>query len=228
VIGTSAVFFDVDFTLIRPGPRFQGVGYHESCLNHGVEVDIARFDAAVAAASSVLDSADQLYDADLYVRYTARIIELMGGTGPAVSLVARELYGQWAEDRHFHLYDDVTATLEELADRRVRVGLISNSHRRLESFQENFGLHGLIEVAVSSSDLGFMKPHPAIFRAALERMGVAAAEAVMVGDSLLHDVEGARRVGMVGVWLARDGGGSTEIPGVPVISTLRELPGLMG
>ena len=44
----AAVFFDVDFTLIHPGPRFQGVGYEANCARHGVAVDPARFDAAVA------------------------------------------------------------------------------------------------------------------------------------------------------------------------------------
>ena len=45
-----AVFFDVDFTLIHPGPRFQGVGYQASCARHGIEVDAGKFDSAVAGA----------------------------------------------------------------------------------------------------------------------------------------------------------------------------------
>ncbi len=48
-----------------------------------------------------------------------------------------------------------------------------------------------------------MKPHPAIFRAALDLMQVPASEAAMVGDSLAHDVAGAREVGMRGILLAR-------------------------
>jgi putative hydrolase of the HAD superfamily len=79
---------------------------------------------------------------------------------------------------------------------------------------------------VSSADLGYMKPHPAIFRTALEQMGSPPDESVMVGDSLLHDVEGARRVGMHGVWLAR-GGHVQASTGVPTIKTLRELPALL-
>jgi HAD superfamily hydrolase (TIGR01662 family) len=189
-------------------------------------VDESRFDEAVAGAASVLESADQLYEADLYVRYTARIIELMGGSGTAVAVVARELYDDWAEHHHFFLYDDVRATLEELADRRFRIGIISNSHRCLESFRTHFDLGRLISVAVSSADLGYMKPHPAIFRTALEQMGSPPDESVMVGDSLLHDVEGARRVGMHGVWLAR-GGHVQASTGVPTIKTLRELPALL-
>jgi putative hydrolase of the HAD superfamily len=224
---TSAVFFDVDFTLIHPGPRFQGAGYQESCRKYALEVDATRFEAAVAGAARVLDSADQLYDADLYVRYTARIIELMGGSGPVVADIAREMYDDWAENHHFTLYDDVKGTLAELVTRGYRVGLISNSHRCLESFQSHFDLAGLIDVTVSSSDLGYMKPHPMIFQTALERMRVAPGASVMVGDSLLHDVGGARRVGMRGVWLVRDGAAEGHPPDVPTISTLTELPNLL-
>ena len=51
VARTAAVFFDVDFTLIQPGPRFQASGYHASCARHGIVVDVSRFDQAVSAAS---------------------------------------------------------------------------------------------------------------------------------------------------------------------------------
>src|SRR5262245_10313315 len=105
----------------------------------------------MAGASSVLDSADELYDAELYLKYTRRIIELMGGTAPGLDRVAQELYDEWAEHHHFALYDDVVETLQALRDRAIRVGLISNSHRCLASFQSHFELDGLVAVAVSSA-----------------------------------------------------------------------------
>ena len=79
---TRGVFFDVDFTLIYPGPRFQASGYHDFCARHGIDVDPAAFDRAVAAAASGLDPGDDVYDAQLYIDYTRRIIEGMGGAGP--------------------------------------------------------------------------------------------------------------------------------------------------
>jgi putative hydrolase of the HAD superfamily len=223
VARTAAVFFDVDFTLIRPGPRFQATGYAESCARHGVAVDCARFDVAVAEAATVLDVADQLYHEDLYLQYTRRIIELMGGASPAADLAARELYLEWAAHEHFTLYDDVLDTLRALADRGIGLGLISNSHRQLDSFQSHFALGGLIAVAVSSPEERYMKPHPAIFRAALERMRVPPDEAMMVGDSVSHDVEGARRAGMRGVLIARDGAPPAVPADVVTIRSLREL-----
>ena len=230
VARTAAVFFDVDFTLIHPGPRFQGIGYQDNCARHGIEVDSARFEAAVAGAASVLDSADKLYDASLYLQYTRRIIELMGGTGPGVEVVAREMYDDWAEHRHFSLYDDVPDALRALAGAGVRLGLISNAHRCLASFQAHFELEGLISATVSSSDHGFMKPHPSIFRAALALLDVAAGDAVMVGDSLSHDALGGARAGLRGVWLARGESDPLARPvpaGIDVIRSLSELPALV-
>jgi putative hydrolase of the HAD superfamily len=219
---TRAVFFDVDFTLIYPGPRFQASGYHEFCTRHGIEVDPGLFDSAVAGAASGLDTGDDSYDAQLYVDYTKRIIEGMGGGGPAVETVAREIYDEWAACRHFTLYEDVPDVLRSLHASGIKIGLISNSHRCLTSFETHFELRGLFVVAVSSVEHGFMKPHPSIFEAALRGAGVIAGESVMVGDSLTHDVDGARRLGMRGVLVSRSGPVSAPAD-VPVIQSLHEL-----
>ena len=224
---TAAVFFDVDFTLIHPGPRFQGSGYHASCARHGVTVDPEAFEAAVSGSASVLESTDDLYDPAIYLAYTRRIIELMGGQGPGVAVVAQEIFDDWNEHHHFTLYDDVPATLETLRAGGLRLGLISNTQRCLTSFQTHFELQDLISVAISSSDHGYMKPHPSIFRAALEQMRVPADEAVMVGDSLVHDVLGARRAGMRGVLLVRGGRARPAEAGIDVIGSLADLPTLL-
>lgn len=223
---TRAVFFDVDFTLIYPGPTFQGEGYARFCAQHGIEVDPGRFAEAVRAASSILnDEQEHVYDAEIFVRYTGRIIEEMGGAGPRVGDCARVMYDEWAACQHFFLYDDVTPMLRELVARDVKVGLISNSHRSLASFEQHFDLRGLIAGAVSSHEHGYLKPHRSIFDAALTLLDVRAEESLMVGDSLAHDIEGARRAGMRGVLVQR----STETPlradtaEVPVIRDLSEL-----
>ena len=51
----KAVFFDVDFTLIYPGPTLQGEGYQRFCARYGIAADADRFDAAVTAAGRLLD-----------------------------------------------------------------------------------------------------------------------------------------------------------------------------
>jgi putative hydrolase of the HAD superfamily len=77
-----------------------------------------------------------------------------------------------------------------------------------------------------------MKPHPSIFAAALARVGVRPEEAVMVGDSVRQDIEGALGAGMRAILLHR--GGTPQLcereladRGVRIISSLRELPNLV-
>ena len=224
----SAVFFDVDFTLIHPGPTFQGEGYERFCARHGIVVTPERFPHAVRAASSILDDVQQhVYDAGIFVRYTRRIIEEMGGSGAGLDACAREIYAEWAACQHFFLYDDVAPVLRELAARGLKIGLISNSHRCLASFQQHFELDGLIAAAVSSSEHGYLKPHPSIFEAALKLAGVEADASVMVGDSLAHDILGARRVGMRGILVHRGAGPPARAADVPVIRDMSELPALL-
>jgi putative hydrolase of the HAD superfamily len=227
-VRTAAVFFDVDFTLIYPGPTFQGEEYERFCARHGIAVDPARFSDAVRAASAILDDQQgHVYDADIFVRYTGRIIREMGGTGTQVDDCAREIYAEWAACQHFFLYEDVTPALRGLAARGLRIGLISNSHRCLASFQQHFELDGLITAAVSSSQHGYLKPHPSIFEAALKLAGVDAAESIMVGDSVTHDIEGARRVGMRGVLVHRAETPPRCAADVPIIRDLSELDALL-
>jgi putative hydrolase of the HAD superfamily len=230
---TRAVFFDVDFTLIYPGPTFRAEGYRVFCQRYGIDVDASMFPAAVASAAPLLDQPDgALYDPEIFVAYTRHIVEQMGGRGDRLDACAREIYAEWAACQHFEMYDDVAAVLGVLAGAGIRIGLISNSHRCLASFQSHFELQGLVTATVSSSEHGFMKPHASIFTAALQLVDVRADEALMVGDSVQQDVEGALRAGMRAVLLHRgDAPHHCERElvrrGVPVIRSLAELPNLV-
>jgi HAD superfamily hydrolase (TIGR01662 family) len=194
-----------------------------------MEVDVSAFERAVASAASILDDPqDEAYDAAIFVRYTRHIIEQMGGRGDRLDPCAREIYAEWAACQHFELYDDVAPVLRDLDAAGVRLGLISNSHRCLASFEAHFELKGLIAAAISSSEHGLMKPHPSIFHAALDRVQVSPAEAVMVGDNVRQDVEGAIGAGMRAVLLHRS---SEPHPrerelagqGIPIIRSLTDL-----
>jgi HAD superfamily hydrolase (TIGR01662 family) len=224
---TRAVFFDVDFTLIYPGPTFQGTGYRNFCGAYGVEVDASAFERAVAAASSLLDTRGGIYDPQVFIEYTRRIIEEMGGRGPGIDAAAKDIYDQWAACHHFSLYDDVIDVLRQLHGAGLKIGLISNTQRCLIAFQRHFDLEGLFAVTISSSDHGYMKPHPSIFEAALREARTEPRDAVMVGDSFAHDIEGARRLGMRAVLLSRSGQAPECPPDVAVIRSLRELPDLL-
>jgi HAD superfamily hydrolase (TIGR01509 family) len=234
---TRAVFFDVDFTLIHPGPVFQGEGYSDFCRRHGLgPCNPEAFEAAVASASALLDeSDDHAYDPAVFVRYIRHLLEKMGACGPGLDACAEEIYREWAGCHHFALYDDVLPTLRALRARGLSIGLISNTHRSLETFASHFELDRLVSASVSSSEHGYNKPHPSIFHTALRLLAVAPGEAVMVGDSYRHDIQGATAIGMRAILVRRSAaplgpgelGAGEATPGVPVVTTLREVVALV-
>src|SRR5205085_11679835 len=131
-----------------------------------------------------------------------QIIRGMGGNSQRAYECAVEMTSAWGHAHNFDIFDDVLPTLTELRRHELRIALVSNTSRDLDDF---VGHHGLdVDAVVSSGRHGKTKPHPTIFRAALELLEVEPAEAVMVGDSLDDDIEGARAVGMGALLLDRE------------------------
>jgi HAD superfamily hydrolase (TIGR01549 family) len=93
-------------------------------------------------------------------------------------------------------------TLKSIGDSGLKLGLISNTFIPAVVLDRHLRREGLLEflpVRVYSCDVRFRKPHPAIFQAALDRLGTVAAETIFVGDSPKADIAGANRVGMISV-----------------------------
>jgi HAD superfamily hydrolase (TIGR01662 family) len=199
-----AVLFDVDFTLARPGPELMPEGYVRCGGRFGLDLDPSRYEAARDAAFVDLQRHPELdHDEEIWVAFTERIVLGMGGTSPAAHDVAVELTSRWAQHTNFELYDDTLPTLRRLRDRGVKIGLVSNSARDVRGFAVHHGLD--IDAGISSFHHGKTKPHTSIFRAVLELLEVEPHEALMVGDSVDDDIEGARATGMRAVLLDRLG-----------------------
>jgi putative hydrolase of the HAD superfamily len=218
-----AVVFDVDFTLARPGPDLGPEGYRALGRRHGLELDPARYEEARAAAFAEVKRHPELdHDEEIWVLFTERIIRGMGGEGDTYA-AAVEMESRWAQSVHFELYDDALPVLDFLRDRGFKIGLLSNSSRDLNEFVTHHSLRA--DAVLTSHAHGKTKPHESIFRAMLDLLGVAPAEAVMVGDTVDDDIEGARAVGMRAVLLDREG----RYPGVEGrLDDLRELPAMLG
>jgi putative hydrolase of the HAD superfamily len=218
-----AVVFDVDFTLARPGPDLGPHGYRELGRRHGLELDPSRYEEARAAAFAEVKRHPELdHDEEIWILFTERIIRGMGGAGDTYA-AAVEMESRWAQSVHFELYDDALPVLELLRERGLLIGLLSNSSRDLGEFDVHHNLRA--DAVLTSSAHGKTKPHESIFRAILGLLDVAPDEAVMVGDTIDDDVEGARAAGMRAVLLDREGR-YPEIDGR--LDDLRELPAALG
>jgi HAD superfamily hydrolase (TIGR01549 family) len=194
-VSLKAVLFDVDFTLAKPGPDLGPEGYQFLGRRFGLELDPGRYADARAAAVETLERHPELdHDEEVWVLFTQRIIEGMGGSKDRSYECAVEMTLAWEHAHNFELYEDTLPVLASLREHSLKIGLVSNTGRDLGAFVAHHALE--VDAAVGSGTHGKTKPHPAIFLAALEQLTVTAQDAAMVGDSPEDDVEGAQALGM--------------------------------
>jgi HAD superfamily hydrolase (TIGR01549 family) len=161
--------------------------------------------------------------------YHSLMLRELGVDAGEHELIDAILAAQWSADT-WQLYDDVEPALEALRPdgRAPTIAIISDWGSRLSDITSGLGLDRWIDFVLASGEVGIAKPSPEFFLMACERAGVTAGEAVMVGDSLRADVEGARAAGMTGVLLDREGRPDARraeaAADVPVIRSLSELP----
>jgi putative hydrolase of the HAD superfamily len=130
---------------------------------------------------------------------------------------------------------DALPTLQTLAARGYRMGLISNAGDApdVEALIDKAALRPYLEHIFISANIGRRKPHGLIFKLALDAFGLPPEQAVMVGDTLYADVGGANAAGMRSVWIPRRVDSPenrallAEFPPTAVIDSLSDLPGLL-
>jgi putative hydrolase of the HAD superfamily len=140
----------------------------------------------------------------LYGRYHGIVLK-EAGLEASPQLIGDVLKRTLAVELKMALYEDVAPALDELKKRGLTLGLISNVDRDISSTYDELGLPDWLELRITSQDVGFNKPHPEIFRAALEQAKVKPEEALYVGDQYEIDVVGANGVGMRGILIDRHG-----------------------
>jgi FMN phosphatase YigB (HAD superfamily) len=120
--------------------------------------------------------------------------------------------------------------LVALRERGLRLACVSNAFMPAEVLARILGERGLgdFELVISSCDVGYRKPHPAIYEEALAALALAPADAVFVGDRVVADVEGPAGLGMRTVlthqYKQEDPASGRVLPDF-VIGHLRELAG---
>jgi putative hydrolase of the HAD superfamily len=148
------------------------------------------------------------------------------GVTPSASFLA-SYFSAW--DPHTQTDPDVPPLLRELRRRGLKVGVLSNTMWPRAAHERIFGRDGVLELidgAVYTSEIPWVKPHPEAFRAAMGAIGVLdAGSCVFVGDRPYDDIYGAKGLGMRAVLIP-----NSDVPGfedaVPdaVITRLAELP----
>lgn len=225
-----AVFLDIGDTVMRPNPSWEHI-YAIAFEEHGVSVEIDRLRDALRAAyhhggwgfEEGFDPTEETSYRRTVEIDRAAIAEL--GIGPMPDSFYRRLSELFMLISNWHVFPDVLPALEELQRRGIRVGAVSNWVWQLPELLHSLELVKHFDFIAASARVGFEKPHPEIFRYALEQAGVSPAEALHVGDHLDADVAGAQGVGIGAVMIDRRERFTPDDmpPGVPLIRSLTEL-----
>jgi putative hydrolase of the HAD superfamily len=145
------------------------------------------------------------------------------GIEPAPGLV-RELVRRDAELllHSTSVYDDTAEFFAALRARRIRSALVSNCSETTRPLLEQLGLTPLADAVILSFEVGSLKPSPEIYLSALDELGVAPADAVMIDDQARF-CAGAQAVGASAIQIARaDLGKPVADSGFPLVRTLPE------
>ncbi len=138
----------------------------------------------------------------LYLRYQQLVME-EAGLGHALRLAEEIRSRYWEQEKELRPFPEVEATLAGLREAGYRLGLITNVTDDPAPELERIGLRKWFDVMAASCLVGFEKPDPRIFEAAMSEMGIPPEQGVHVGDQFLADVGGARAVGLKAVLLDR-------------------------
>jgi putative hydrolase of the HAD superfamily len=208
----KAVFFDFYNTLVSFNPPREELQV-AACREFGIEVDRKAIPRGYwfaddlmsrENARSPIHKRSQADELAFWSDYEATILN-KAGVDVTKELALRIFTRARQLDRRLVLFDDALPIIRTLRGKGIVLGLVSNLSRALDGHVKELGLTSYINFALTSSEIGAEKPHSPIFLAALERAGVAASEAIHVGDQYHSDVLGAKGVGINPLLLDRDG-----------------------
>ena len=219
--------FDVLGTLLALEPPAAPL---RAALGREFGVDVAAAEAELAIAAEIAYYREHMHaavDGPSLAALRRRCAEVLRDALPpsAAELDLARLTEVLLGSIRFSAYPDAEPALRALRERGLRLLAISNWDVSLHEQLAGTGLAGLLDAAVSSAEAGVAKPDPEIFARALAGIGVPPGAAWHVGDDVGADVEGALAAGLAPVLIDRDGT-ATAPPGVPVITSLAELPAL--
>jgi putative hydrolase of the HAD superfamily len=222
-VTTRAVLLDALGTLVElkpPGPRLR-----RALRDEGFEVGERQAADGFAAEISYylahhLDGRDRDSLEDLRDRCAEEMRRALAVPGLDHTAARRAMLAAL----EFEPYPDVVSGLRLLRERGLRLVIASNWDCSLPDWLGPAGLIDLVDGVVTSADAGAAKPDPLPFERALTLAGVAAEEAVHVGDSVDNDIRGARAAGIRALLLARAG---NPPEGIEAVRSLGEVASLI-
>ncbi|MBK8985159.1 MAG: HAD-IA family hydrolase [Chloroflexi bacterium] len=212
----QAVLFDLDDTLLDwSARRDDGAVYHRPHLTrlygylaecgHDLPAEavfLGAFDTAVTAAWA---EAKKTWQGVNFANTLQTIFTNLGLDTASIDITAVLLAYDWQPIPDVSLYADAIPVLATLRQQNYRLGLITNSMMPMWMRDIELQAYGILDyfaARITSGDVGYMKPHPAIYTHTLSLLNVRPEQAVFVGDRPSNDIVGANAAGLTSVLMA--------------------------
>lgn len=232
------MLFDAFGTVIHPEPDWEALRRECLAVVHGTwagpavpfERWLPAYEQARAEQHKLVEAGLREFDFPERFAQSMRLCGASGKDALAWGPAAAEKYHRFQQGL-IHAYDQPGPTLRRLKEQGYRIALVSNyAHTGvLHDALTRLGIREPFDALVVSGDVGYVKPHPRMFEAAVEALGVTKDEAVMVGNDLECDVSGAKRAGLRTIWTPypRVAPPPTHPDADVVVQRLSEIPDLL-
>ncbi|XP_012728155.2 haloacid dehalogenase-like hydrolase domain-containing protein 3 [Fundulus heteroclitus] len=142
-----------------------------------------------------------------------------------LNAVAANVFKNFCYAENWEVFPDSKPALERCSTLGLKLGVVSNFDKRLETILRNSGLLEHFSFVLTSEEAGAPKPSPAIFHQALQRCGAPAGSVAHIGDHYVYDYLASRAVGIHGFLLDRDNSHTEgDVPEEHRVVSLDDLP----
>lgn len=208
----EAVFFDAGNTLLCPYPSV-GATMAEVVNSYGYEKSADDFDAHMPEFfqyyAQVYENDDSFWSEhdrqqQMWIDGYSLVLRRACVEEDQIEDIVNDIYNAFDEPRAWRLFNGVEKTMAELKAQGLKIGIISNWGRGLDSILYGHGLAPYIDAVIASAEVRLHKPNKEIFEYALRELDVAPDHAMHVGDHIVADVAGCSHVGMTPVLIAHE------------------------
>jgi HAD superfamily hydrolase (TIGR01549 family) len=229
----SVVLLDMGDTLVRLASSLNAA-YHRAVEASGGRLDEDHLARSLAEVVRETDERnrhegfmpDEATDRLLWRDFNSQLLQRLEVAEHLWDAAHDEIERAFIDPANFEVFPEVHEVLGGLRGAGYRLAICSNWSWHLDTLCDRLDLARYFELMVISARVGYSKPHPGIFRHALDALNVRPGEVVHVGDNPIADVGGAIGVGIRPVLLDRTGrDAAVEVP--HRIADLRELPRLL-
>ena len=170
---------------------------------HHIDLDTAVFRARL---HQYYDQRDKDYHETTYHFVLQELLGELGYAEVSESILRSALDAMYSITQgNWVLEKDCVETLRKLKSRDYRLGIFSNAgdDKDVQELIESFGIRSYFDFVLTSAACYYRKPHPRAFEIALAQWSASPRDAIMVGDSLQADIQGAKNLEMRTIWIRR-------------------------